>query len=94
MAQIEIPSLKEIAEAVRQVVREELERFAASRSDEMVSIEETAERLDLSVATVRRRVKAGDLPSKRIGHQYRIPGSALRPISDEEIAELAHSARR
>lgn len=42
-----------------------------------VSIKEAAKMLDLSEMTVRRMVKAGKMPAKKIGQQWRIPVADL-----------------
>lgn len=43
----------------------------------LYTVEEVAERLDLHVKTVRRFIRDGRLPAKRIGKEYRITASAL-----------------
>lgn len=87
---VEIPTLAEIEDLLRRVVREEL----AQRGDEMVSPEEAARRSGVSVATIRRAYKSGALPSKRIGkRKVSIPVSALKPANEGEVVELAHAVR-
>jgi excisionase family DNA binding protein len=44
-----------------------------------LSARETAERLGISLRTVRRRIADGSLPSLKIGGAVRIPASALEP---------------
>jgi excisionase family DNA binding protein len=60
----------------------------------LVSVHEAAERLGVSVNTVRRRVKSGDIPSTRIGKAVRIDLTKLRPLDDTELQELANRALR
>lgn len=90
MAALELPTLAEIEELLRRVVREEL----AGRDEEMVSPAQAAKRTGFSLATIRRAYKSGELPSKRIGkRRVGIPVSALRPANGGEVVELAHAAR-
>jgi excisionase family DNA binding protein len=49
----------------------------------LVSVTEAARALGLSVATVRRRVKDGSLPSCRVGRSRRIDLTLVRPVSYE-----------
>ena len=81
------------AEEVRRIIREELERFRSSSEPIMWSIKEAAERTGLSEATLRRRIKSNDLPSKRVGARILIPADSLRPDRDATVVELAHAAR-
>ena len=48
---------------------------------QLYSVEEVADRLDLHVKTVRRIIREGRLPAKRIGKAYRITRAALRDVS-------------
>jgi excisionase family DNA binding protein len=55
-----------------------------------LSAKETAERLGISLRTVRRRIADGSLPSVKIGGAVRIPASVLEP---PEPAPSPHAAR-
>jgi excisionase family DNA binding protein len=81
------------AEEVRRIIREELERFRAANGPAYWSVKEAAEKTGLSEATLRRRIKAGELPSKRVGSRVLIPSDALGPEQDDAVVELAHAAR-
>lgn len=74
---------------LRKVVREELARRQA---DEAVSIPEAARRLGVSVSTVRRQIRAREIPSFRVGSQVRIRASAIAP-ADDAVIDLAARAR-
>jgi excisionase family DNA binding protein len=52
-------------------------RKKASKNKKFLDAHETAEKLDVAVATVYAAVKAGTLPSIRIGKVIRIPASAV-----------------
>ena len=54
---------------------------------------EAAERLGVSVNTVRRRVKSGDIPSTRIGKAVRIDLTKVRPLHPDEIEDMAIRAQ-
>jgi len=60
----------------------------------LVSVHEAAERLGVSVNTVRRRVKSGDIPSTRIGKAVRVDLRKVRPLTQSEVDELASNAMR
>ena len=59
----------------------------------LVDVSTAAERLGLSEATVRRRIKDGSLPSQRVGRAVRIDLATVRPLDADEVARLAHEAR-
>lgn len=87
-----------ITETVRQVVREEMraavaELRAALPPAQLVTVDEAAAIAGVSVATMRRRVKAGEIRVKRIGRSVRIDPAALRPPSEAVVLELAHAIR-
>jgi len=58
----------------------------------LVSVHDAAERLGVSVNTVRRRVKSGHIPSTRIGKAVRIDLTKVRPLDQVEVSELAERA--
>ncbi len=45
--------------------------------DPLLRMSEVAARLSVSVDTVRRRIRAGDLPAVRIGTSVRVPPEAV-----------------
>jgi excisionase family DNA binding protein len=58
----------------------------------LVSVHEAAVRLGVSVNTVRRRVKSGEIPCTRIGKALRIDLSKVRVLDQEEVEEMAQRA--
>jgi excisionase family DNA binding protein len=56
-----------------------MQNVAATKS--LFTVDEVAERLNLHVKTVRRFIREGRLPAKRIGKEYRITRSALEEFS-------------
>jgi excisionase family DNA binding protein len=58
----------------------------------LVSVHEAAERLGVSVNTVRRRVKSGEIPCTRIGKALRIDLTKVRVLDREEVEEMARRA--
>jgi excisionase family DNA binding protein len=54
---------------------------------------EAAGRLGVSVSTVRRRIKDGSIPVRRIGRSVRVDLAALKPLSEDDVARLAREAR-
>lgn len=55
-----------------------------------LSAKETAQRLGISLRTVRRRIADGSLPSVKVGGAVRIPASALEPAA---AASGSHAVR-
>ena len=60
----------------------------------LVSVQDAAERLGVSVNTVRRRVKSGDIPCTRIGKAVRIDLTKVRPLDQVEANDLADRGLR
>jgi excisionase family DNA binding protein len=59
----------------------------------LVTIEEAAQALEVSVSSVRRAIRRGDVPVRRIGRSVRVDLRALRPLSEDEVAVAACTAR-
>ncbi len=64
----------ELAPVMRelQAIRAELAALAAARRAEPVSLEEAARHFGVSVRTMRRRVKTGEVPVVRLGRSVRV----------------------
>jgi excisionase family DNA binding protein len=63
-----------IAEVVRRVVREELAAAnLGSAADEAVTLAEAAPRLKVSIRTLQRWIKSGDIHAVKIGGAVRVP---------------------
>ena len=75
-----------------------VERLATATTPQpapaLLTVREFAERAGLSECSIRRHISDGTLPSVRMGGAIRIPASALRPASVDDISTLARSARR
>ncbi len=69
-------------------IRVEIERLRHAVPPQLVSIRDAAEFLRLSESTLRRRIKAGDIPYQRIGSLIRIDVNALRPKSADEVESM------
>jgi excisionase family DNA binding protein len=63
----------------------ELETLRRALPPQLVTLPEAAQRLGLSLATVRRRVKDGSLPSQRIGRSVRVDVGGLRGPTEGEV---------
>jgi excisionase family DNA binding protein len=55
-------------------------------ADDVLSIEQVAERLGLHVRTVRRYVREGRLKAVRIGKQYRVARAALAELTGSHVS--------
>jgi hypothetical protein len=94
-----------LLDAIRAAVRTELsdaldarlgsltEALRAATPARGLSPADFAAQSGLSTCTVRRRIKDGSLPHRRIGGRIVIPADALRPIGDVTVARLAREAR-
>ena len=54
-----------------------LERTASATEESLLSIKQVAKQLNISTATVRRRLKDGTLLGRRVGRRIRIPREEL-----------------
>ena len=59
----------------------------------LVSINEAAAALGVSVSTVKRLIQARELPVTRIGRRVRIDIGSARAFTADQIAEMAAKAR-
>lgn len=87
-----LPDIVEIEALLRRLLAEHLDPIRKALPPSLVSIEEAARILGVSVATVRRKVKAREYVTKMVGRQIRIDATTLHPVRDAEVVELA--ARR
>jgi excisionase family DNA binding protein len=71
----------------------ELAELRKALPAQMATIEEYAETQHISVSTVRRAIRRGDLPVRRTGRSVRVDLGALRPLSGDEVAAAARAAR-
>ena len=56
----------------------------------MLTVEQTAEKLQMHVATVRRMLRAGQLPGMKLGpKEWRIPSDALQAFIDAKMGKPA-----
>jgi excisionase family DNA binding protein len=60
----------------------------------LVSVPEAAARLGVSVATVRRLVKRGDVVATSVGRSVRVDVASIRGVDRVEVARLAREARK
>jgi len=96
-----------LSAVIRQAVKDELgelraevralaaqvEHLRRSLPAQLFSVQEAAAHLDVSTVTVRRMVKRGDLPYRRLGRSVRVDLAALHPWTDEAVAQAAARAR-
>lgn len=59
----------------------------------MLSVRQAAQRVGLSMCSIRRHIADGTLASTKIGGSIRVPSSALRVSDRAEIARLSREAR-
>lgn len=89
---------QQIAEALRPVIREEVRAIAAELRAALppaplVTVAEAARLVGVSVPTMRRRIKAGEVPVRRTGRTVRIDPAVLQVEPPGVVLELAHAAR-
>lgn len=91
---LDLPARLVALEAEVRGLREEVVHLRSSAPPLLVSPPEAAVRLGVSLSTVRRRIRAGEVPVTRIGRSVRVDLGALRPADDAEVVRLAEAARR
>jgi excisionase family DNA binding protein len=67
-------------------VTSELEALRRALPPQLVTMTEAARVLDVSLSTIRRQVKDGTLPCRRVGRGVRIDLTDLRPTPEAEVA--------
>lgn len=72
-------------------VRAELAALRASQSPRLVSPAEAARLLGVSIATCRRRIKDGTLPSRHVGRRVVCDVAAMRPTNPATAREARTS---
>lgn len=71
----------------------EVAQLRRSQPPALASLAEAADRLGLSLSTIRRRVRDGSIPTRRVGRRVLVDLNALRPLDDVEVAQMAREAR-
>lgn len=77
---------------IRRLVSE-VEAVRRALPPRLMTVAEAAAALGVSVGTIRRRVKDGSLPFRRMGRSLRVDLSAQRAATVAEVVELAEAAR-
>ena len=78
-----------LRDVIRADFRAELEAERAARPPERLDVVRAAQRLGVSIATIRRRVKDGSLPVFRVGRRVLVEVGAVQSSKD-----LAETSRR
>jgi len=74
-------------------LREEVAQLRRSLPAAVGSAEQAAALAGVSVRTIRRRIRAGELPTRKLGRRTLVDLSALRPLEEAEVIRLAREAR-
>jgi excisionase family DNA binding protein len=91
---LDLPARLVALEAEVRGLREEVVRLRTSAPLLLVAPPEAATRLGVSLSTLRRRIRSGEVPVTRIGRSIRVDLGALRPADQAEVTRLAEAARR
>jgi excisionase family DNA binding protein len=91
---LDLPARLVALEAEVRGLREEVVHLRSSAPPLLLAPAEAAARLGVSISTLRRRIRAGDVPVTRIGRSVRVDLGALRPADQAEVVRLAEAARR
>jgi excisionase family DNA binding protein len=91
---LELPARISALEAQVTTLTESIEKLRRASPSTFVPMSEAASRLGVSLSTLRRRIRAGDVPVVRIGRSVRVDLGALRPADQAEVARLTEAARR
>jgi excisionase family DNA binding protein len=90
----EIPGRLAALEREQARVTAELAGIRATLPPLLVSVPDAAQALKVSVPTMRRWVKAGAVPTVRVGNTVRVDLSRMGGTDANDIARLASSIRR
>lgn len=71
----------------------EIEKLRRALPPALVTMEEAGKRLGLSLSTVRRRVRDGSLPSRKVGRAVRVDLGSMHADDPGKIAHLASAVR-
>ena len=97
MTPVAVLSPEQLEELVRRAVEPLRAEVASLRAalppPALVTLEEAARLAGVSPATMRRRVKAGEVPAIRVGRSVRIDPAVVRPLAEAKVLELVHEAR-
>lgn len=89
--------MTDFAEAIRLMVREEVERALAAKpspAPDFVTVAEYARRRSISESTVRAAVREGRLPAERIGRAVRVPADVrIAPANARAVAAVTRDIR-
>lgn len=91
---LEMPSRLAALEAETRALREEVKLLRRALPQALAPLPEAARLLGVSISTLRRRVRAGDIPVVRIGRSLRVDLAGLRAPDDADVARLAADSRR
>lgn len=72
---------------------DELRHLRRALPPQLGPMSEAARLTGLSMSTVKRRVKDGSIPSRKVGRSVLVDLAALRPLMNEEVARAARRAR-
>ena len=93
-ALLDLPARVSALEAQVTALTEAVEGLRRAVPGSFVPVPEAARILGVSLSTMRRRIRVGEVPVKRIGRSVRVDLGALRPPADADVARLADAARR
>ena len=91
---LDLPARLVALEAEVRGLREEVARLRAASPPTLVAPHEAAARLGVSLSTVRRRIRSGEIPVTRVGRSVRVDLAALRPGDEADVVRFAELARR
>jgi excisionase family DNA binding protein len=75
--------IRDEVRAALEPMREAVAALREASPPALVDIPEAARRLGVCAATIRRRIKANELPFTKVGKRVKIDLAAIRPPSDE-----------
>lgn len=75
-------------------LRAEVSTMRSALPPLLLPIPDAADALGISVSTLRRRIRLGEVPVNHFGRTVRVDLAAFRPSSEAEVVRLADAARR
>ncbi len=89
-----LPARISALEALVAALTESIEKLRRASPSTFVSMSDAARVLGVSISTLRRRIRTGEVPVVRIGRSVRVDLGALCPADRTEVVRLVEAARR
>ena len=91
---LDLPARVSALEARLSALIEAVEKLRRSTPTTYTTMPEAARALGVSLSTLRRRIRSGEISVVRVGRAVRIDLAGLKPVDATEVVRLAEASRR